>query len=461
MLSGCASGKKQVTQSVTLEQAVVKSSDFFMSGLPEKRVIAILGIETPTRACSDFIQQELWKHFQTSGKYTMADIQNFDRIQGHLVFQTNGAFSDESAQSLGHALAAQTIIHGKLEKTGGQYRLTLFSSAAADGVSVLHSENLDPNDPHLKALLEPGNLNSRIENAITEMASRLDERIKIGIDRISYREYGSVTDLAKYLETQVRAGASRLYTRYAVADERDSAEYTLRSVNRAWVDTRPDRIAAMVKGTYYPNSNDDAVVTLNLISTDSRQILGSCNFTVTAAEMKDLNLQMVPENYRSRTNYEEIQRILADFDIGNNEFDFFAQPGRSDALYYDGDRLTFYLYSAEDCYFLVQGLAADGYIQDLYPLAVYEDNTIRAGATRTLPTGEPITLNEPFGEEYILITAYREQFAITRTNAVRISNMNLKGQKRNPPEPGRPTTPSSLELQPVARAIFSYTLLPK
>ena len=444
-----------------LEKAIADCSDFFISRLPEKRNIAILDIETPTKACSDFIIEELWKHFQKTGKYRMADQQNIRRIQEQLIFQTSGYVSDESAVSLGRLSGAQNIIYGKLIKIGDFFRLNLYLTEVETGESVIETKNINIADPHLKNLLEPGNLASRIESAITDMSSNLDQRLLIGIDKIEYANTGTVTEFSRYLENQIRFSASRLYTRYAVADEMISREFAIKSSNPSWVDNSPDRIMAIVKGSYTSDGRNGAEVTLSLHSTDRGRIqLGVCRFNVTEKEMKDLNLSLLPANYGgSIDNYQRVRRKLEEFDTNNNAFEFIAHPGRPDALYRDGDYITFTLHSARDCYFLVQFLFVDGEVADMYPTDRREINFIKAGETRILPDRGRIRLSPPFGEEYVLISAFGEQIAITN-ETVTLEKANFKTRGANKEEVPEGGLIIDQGIAPVARTKFNYTVLP-
>jgi len=462
VMVSCATGEKSNGKGsrggMSLEKAITESSDFFISRLPERRVIAILGIETPTKACSDFVHQELWNKFQMSGKFRIAEQQNIQRIQNQIEFQLDGHVSEDSAVKLGYASGAQTIIYGKLVKQGAQYRLTLYSTDIEKQESEIQSNPLNAKDPDLIDLLEAGDLDSRIESAITEMAVRLDQRRLVGIDRISYLNRGSVTDVSRYLENQVRSSAVRLYTRYAVADEKTSREYADKiNQDPAWVDDSQNRIFAMVRGNYFPTSKNDAEVTLSLVSTDRvREQLGTCKFIVTQEELKKLNLSLLPDNYDSFEAYDTVQRKLAEFDTEHNKFKFSAVPDRPTAQYRDGDYMTFKLYSEKDCWFLVQFLQVDGVVKDMYPTEESENNYIRAGETRMLPDRGRIKLGKPYGEEYVLISAFTEQIAITN-ESVQLPKANFKTRGAEKEE-YIGTVSYNRGIEPVARTKFSYTV---
>jgi len=470
VLGNCTTENKKVPTTpvdqgqgeVSLEQVLAESTEYFISRIPEGRVVAILDIETPTRICSRFIVEEIWKHFQNSGKYKMADQHNVQKIQDQLNFQNStGLVSDLSSAGIGHFEGAQVIIYGNLTRFGNKYRLNLFSTEVEKALSNIQTKDLNPNEKRLKELLEPGDLDSRIESALTELASGLDRRTLIFIDRIGYSNSGSVTDFSKYLENQIRLNAVRLRNRYAVADEKAGREYAEKSMNASWVDDSPDRIMAMIKGNYVRLGGNSAEVTLNLISTNkNREQIGACKFTVREEELKELHLSVVPENYESQENYDEVLAKLAEFDTEHNAFGFSAIPDRPDARYRNKELLGFKIYSEKDCYFLVRGLQLDGEIVTLYPTESGENNFIKAGETRILPDrGQMRLVGPPWGQEWILISAFDEQITIP-TSSGKIKKANFKDgsrviQKQNYEE-GRVNIDKFIK--PVAQTKFSYTI---
>ncbi|MDR1904071.1 MAG: DUF4384 domain-containing protein [Treponema sp.] len=120
--------------SVSLDDALKDTADFFMEGLPKGRNIAIIGCEdAETTRLKNYIIEELWKHFQRNGNFTIIDRQNLKMIEGELKYQTGGYVSDESAQRIGRILGAQIIISGRIGKVGDAYRLVMYATEVARG----------------------------------------------------------------------------------------------------------------------------------------------------------------------------------------------------------------------------------------------------------------------------------------------------------------------------------------
>jgi len=158
-----------------------------------------------------------------------------------------------------------------------------------------------------------------------------------------------------------------------------------------------------------------------------------------------------------------VLRKIAEFDTGHNGFEFSAIPDRSGAVYRDGDYMSFQVYSAEDCFFLVQVIQVDGQVKDVYPTRNNQNNRLKAGVVRTLPDGTRFRLGEPFGEEYILVSAFKEQIAVTNESVdLASANFVTRGIEV---EDDQAKTGGSISynrsIKPAARAKFSYTVLPR
>jgi hypothetical protein len=198
-----------------------------------------------------------------------------------------------------------------------------------------------------------------------------------------------------------------------------------------------------------------------MISTDKgKRLLNACQFTITEAELKRLNLKLIPDNYERLADYQAVQRKLSEFDTTHNRFEFQALLDRPDAMYRNGDYMSFKIHSSEDCWFLIQGLQLNGEIVTLYPTETREVNFIKGGDTRTLPDRGRFRLGgPPFGEEYILISAFKEQITIP-TEPVKLDNANLKTKTRAiaKEEYSEGSVNIDVSVQPVARAKFSYTI---
>jgi TolB-like protein len=78
---------------------------------------------SPSERFSNYVLEELTARLVNSGKLMVVDRQNLDLIQEEMDFQYSGEVSDDSMQSIGQKLGAQSIVSGSLAEVGGEYRL--------------------------------------------------------------------------------------------------------------------------------------------------------------------------------------------------------------------------------------------------------------------------------------------------------------------------------------------------
>jgi hypothetical protein len=95
----------------------------------------------------------------------------------------------------------------------------------------------------------------------------------------------------------------------------------------------------------------------------------------------------------------------------------------------------------------------NGITQVIYPVSAQDNNFIRGGQTRRIPDNTRYRMNQPFGEEMILVAAYDRPFTSGQVsgtlNAATITRgLTVESDNR--------TT-----MSPSATAKFSYTILPR
>jgi hypothetical protein len=88
------------------------------------------------------------------GVFSVVDRQQLDTIRAELNFQMSGEVSDESAQSIGQMLGAQSIVSGSVSKIGSLYRIQVKAiEVQSAGVQAQWSRNV-PNGATIAALTE-------------------------------------------------------------------------------------------------------------------------------------------------------------------------------------------------------------------------------------------------------------------------------------------------------------------
>jgi hypothetical protein len=88
-------------------------------------MVAILNFVSPSEAFSDFIIEELTGELVTGRRITVVDRHNLALIAGEMNLQLSGDVSDESAQTIGRMLGAQSIVSGTLTNMGTYFRFRI------------------------------------------------------------------------------------------------------------------------------------------------------------------------------------------------------------------------------------------------------------------------------------------------------------------------------------------------
>ncbi|GHV22626.1 hypothetical protein FACS189494_09720 [Spirochaetia bacterium] len=428
-----------------LDTAIKSVADSIVNKIPAKTKIAIINFGADKKEISDYVIEELWNHLATDGQFTIIDRKNIAAIEGELNFQANGMVSDKSAQSIGKMLGPQTIIYGKLAKLGQDYRMTIYTTQVEKATSEIETRMVVV-DSLLAALLGSGgtdtmSLDVLVSRAVTELAQKKQTSVSIG--RISLRGTYTVTNLSDFLKNSIVYEMSRQGDKFKVSDNSTQA-------------------AAIIEGSFAPLGRD-AEVTLNLVSNaKKRTVLGSSKLIIPAAELGKRSLSMLPPQGSSaitQTAYDAKQKLLEPYKGKNNTFAIDLAPDHPDAIYYDGNYMTFTISTARDCYFKITHVDVDGNMQVIYPLSQRDNNFIKAGITRKIPDNSRFRLGKPFGEEYILVAAYDKPFVAAPGAAETLSaNVVTRGLIAETDDTASVSPLTSLN--PIATSMFSYTILP-
>jgi TolB-like protein len=108
-----------------LDMTIREAADYFSDNIPKGNKLLILYIQSNYPDLSEYIIDELIAQIIGKKIFTVVDRANLALIQQEMDFQLSGEVSDESAQSIGQKLGAQTIISGSISKIGESYRLRI------------------------------------------------------------------------------------------------------------------------------------------------------------------------------------------------------------------------------------------------------------------------------------------------------------------------------------------------
>jgi len=127
---------------VNLDTALFNSTSYLRQKMPAKTKVAVLNCTSKWPEMSDYIIEELIGYIVNDGTLTVVDRQNLDTISKEMKFQLSGEVSDETAQSIGKKLGAQTIINSAITPVGDTYRLRI-RAISVETAQILGVQNVD------------------------------------------------------------------------------------------------------------------------------------------------------------------------------------------------------------------------------------------------------------------------------------------------------------------------------
>jgi TolB-like protein len=135
-----------------LDTAIRNASDYINNNVPQGSKLVILNIKSEYTPLSEYIIDVLTGNVVNDRVFTVVDRTNLALIQQEMDFQLSGEVSDESAQSIGQKLGAQTIVSGSITSFGNLWRLTIRALGVEDATVLgLYNENI-PSSSTLAAL---------------------------------------------------------------------------------------------------------------------------------------------------------------------------------------------------------------------------------------------------------------------------------------------------------------------
>ena len=127
---------------VTLDTALNNSTTYLTERIPAKTKVVVLNFSSKWPELSDYIIEELIGYIVNEGTLTVVDRSNLEVIRKEMDFQLSGEVSDETAQSIGKKLGAQTIISGAMTAIGSTYRLRI-RAISVETAQIQGMQNVD------------------------------------------------------------------------------------------------------------------------------------------------------------------------------------------------------------------------------------------------------------------------------------------------------------------------------
>ncbi|MDR1030392.1 MAG: penicillin-binding protein activator LpoB [Treponema sp.] len=137
-----------------LDVAIREASTYLNGRVPGNSKAVFLNIKSDYPDLSEYILSVLSENAVNDGVFSVVDRQQLDTLRAELNFQMSGEVSDESAQSIGQMLGAQSIVSGTVSKIGSLYRVQVKAiEVQSAGVQGQWSRNI-PNGTTIAALTE-------------------------------------------------------------------------------------------------------------------------------------------------------------------------------------------------------------------------------------------------------------------------------------------------------------------
>ena len=128
---------------VTLDRGISECVERLENRIPRRSRIAVINIRSAFPNLSEYIMEELIDQLINSGLFSVVDRANLQLVRDELNFNLSGEVSDETAQSIGRFLGAQTIISGSVDQAGDMFRMRVRAIVVETGAfQASHSVNI-------------------------------------------------------------------------------------------------------------------------------------------------------------------------------------------------------------------------------------------------------------------------------------------------------------------------------
>jgi hypothetical protein len=394
-------------------------------------------MESDTKKLSAYVIDQTLMYL-VNNQHKVIDRQHLKSIDQELNYQDGGNVDDSLAKWRGHQDAPDIIMIGSLKDLGAAgYHLTLTAVDVSSAEQRASFSKTLRADPVLGELLKV-NLDVLIKESVAELGENIHQKTVIRTGRISHLITDSVTSFSQYMANQINDNAARLTDTFQVI-----------------TDVRVP-VAAQVRGAFNLQEGDKVAVTLRLISEEDGGTLGTSRFIVPLQELTARGTSVLPPNIAEDVHARRTQAV-SQYDNVEDQFGLTVTVDRGDAIYHDGDFMTFTVSAEKDCYIKVTHVDVAGNVQTIYPIGTRQNNFIPAGETKKIPDTGRFRLTQPYGEETILIAAYEERFELENgATVLPVSNEEISKSLK-----ARGIQATADELEPAAARKFNYSILEK
>jgi hypothetical protein len=245
-------------------------------------------------------------------------------------------------------------------------------------------------------------IDSKVKDAVGGLAARLNQIYEVSIGPVTLAGTDMASGLSRLLDNRIAAHAPRVSTFRVVP--------LSRGVSRL-ASPVPK---AIIQGSFF-QEGDIIRVTLQLVSDSDGVIIDTRDFTIPAAELQKLNIDILPGNIKTGEEAKEreamfvpspAQAVQPVQPANADSFTITAWPDSDTATYFDGDELKISMEAGRGCYVKVYHINVDGRMQLLYPYQENQNNFLAANTVKTIPEAPArLVCQAPFGVEQIWVVA--------------------------------------------------------
>ena len=147
------------SQAVSIDTALLNATDEILESIPGGTRIAVLNITSDFETLSNYVIDELIVNFVRTRAFQVVprSAVEFELANSELDFQMTGFVSDESQQSLGRFLGAETIITGGITRDAANVYRLIINSIHVESFTFQSSFRASiVNDRQMRALIAAG-----------------------------------------------------------------------------------------------------------------------------------------------------------------------------------------------------------------------------------------------------------------------------------------------------------------
>jgi hypothetical protein len=295
------------------------------------------------------------------------------------------------------------------------------------------------------AFIMAEDISGKVKTAVDGLAESLNGRLEVSVGDI-------------FLDgTETSSGLSRSLSNWIISHAPDTGRFVVTPRTRGIPKANASQ-KGVIQGKFWQEGNT-VHVNLQLVSEPGNNILVSRNFTLSAKELKDAGIDVLPANLKNQDEAKKAEEKFsppaAPVPPKNNpppapasSLKIAAWPDSDSDTYVDGDEFKINLEANQNCYVKVYHFDKDGTMQLIYPNRDNPDNSLRANTVKTipeLPTRYVITA--PFGQDTVMVIASNQKFenleaefdVIKKATQETINSSRGLGIKRIPNAPAAET----------------------